>query len=179
MVMTKQRMLVIILAISLALNVFFCIKLHRCWHETYDKSADELQTPVTALEKEYSKEIAEAQDRSQMCTINQRYTAKWEQMIEEYYNKLLSVGTINLSESVTKSQQSWEAYKEAALQEMDQYLTHVYTTGTAPTTLYTKFEYDINKERAETLYKIYIEIDEVRISLEGESVIPYPWNETL
>lgn len=101
-----------------------------------------------------------------MIELANKYTEKWEQVADKYYNKIMEYdGIIKLSDDyyssddlhtfVLNMKTNWEQYNQVQCDNYMKTLRTIYASGTIVGPLYADYEYEMQKEWALQLVDIY------------------------
>ncbi len=111
-----------------------------------------------ALDTEYEKAFSTAYSNVEKCQVNDDYADKWDEFAEEYYNKLLEIANDDFKASLIASQTEWEKYAELKEDAQLKYYQNVFGSGTAVPGAVSNYRYNLHRERAIELYKMYTEL---------------------
>lgn len=152
-----------ILPIILALMLMMC--------SCATKPADNSQEPesirdrlVREIDGEYEKELSNPEnfDTASMIKVSMKYAEKWDEIAEEYYNKILAlhisneqVSEENITNALAEVKASWGKYYQANTNMYEQYLAYKFYGGTIVGPLRASNDYDLKMEYALKLVEYY------------------------
>ncbi len=170
MVKTK-KIVVVFVSIIVVLSSIIGVLSYRLWQqkdmlaptENGENSTTEnltaTESEVTfALDTEYEKAFSAAYSNVEKCQVNDDYSDKWDKFANEYYNKLLEIASDDFKASLIASQTEWKKYAELKEDAQLKYYQNVFGSGTAVPGAVSNYRYNLHRERAIELYKMYIEL---------------------
>lgn len=166
-----KRLVIIFVSIIVVLSSVIGVLSYKLWQqkdtsaptENGENSTTE-NSPVTeeaeifSLDTEYKKAFDAAYSNVEKCQVNDNYSDKWDKFAEEYYNKLLEIASDDFKASLIASQTEWEKYAELEEDTQLKYYQNVFGAGTAVPGALSKYKYNLHRERAVELYKMYMEL---------------------
>ena len=165
----------ILLVVSIIVVLIGCIAIVILWHHCCCNNTKVVQptdgTEVTqptdrtengfALDVEYANSYLRAASNYEKGEVNRQFAEKWKQEAELYLNKICEIADENLKQAVIASQAAWEDAYELHMKANFAYLEYVYGPGTIIPILQSKYGYDLQRERAIELYKMYNEVKRI------------------
>ena len=141
----------------------------------YFTPTDATAKPNTSLYEQLDIEIHNAYELEQsdpenqstagMVVLSEKYAAKWAQVAEEYYQKIMAHELDELNETygtsedlhtyVTNMKTAWEAYYAAQCENYEKTLVAIYAGGTIVHPIIADYQYDMQREWALRLVTIY------------------------
>ena len=108
------------------------------------------------LDDQYASSYLEATCNYERGEVNRQFAEKWRQEAELYYNKICEIAyNEDFKQAIIAGQAAWEYSYPIRVEENFAYLRHVYRAGSIVPILASKYEYDLQRERAIELYKMY------------------------
>lgn len=114
---------------------------------------------------ELEQSYPENQSTAGMVALSEKYAAKWAQVAEEYYQKIMAHELEEPSETygtsedlhtyVTNMKTAWEAYYAAQCENYEKTLVAIYAGGTIVHPIIADYRYDMQREWALRLVTIY------------------------
>ncbi len=97
-----------------------------------------------------------------MIELSDIYCAKWKQVADEYYNKIMEYDDIESAEqlhnSVSNLKANWEEYYNEQCNEYRDTLVALYGNGTVIGVIFADYKYEMHKEWALELVGIYMQM---------------------
>ena len=113
------------------------------------------------LDAQYASSYLEATSNYEMCEVNSQFAEKWKQEAELYLNKICEIADEDLKQAIIAGQESWENTYPIQMQENLTYLQYVYGSGSVVPVIHSKYDYDLQRERAIELYEMYNNIKRI------------------
>jgi len=127
--------------------------------ETVD-STDETENSF-ALDAQYASSYLEATSNYEMCEVNRQFAEKWRQEAQLYLNKICEIADEDLKQAIIAGQTAWENAYPMRMEENFAYLLYVYGSGSVVPIIHSKYDYDLQRERAIELYEMYNEVKRI------------------
>lgn len=152
-----------IVSICLVSTICFCVGILSSILLINDYSVQH-PTPVEETESthpidiERSSMITKAASNYELCTINTEYTQMWNEVIQEYCQKISTIVNEDFSYTLGTEQKEWEMYVKIRLEMETLYWEQVYQGGSVVPVVLSNIEYNLYRARALDLISIYTKL---------------------
>ncbi len=171
-----KKLICIILSL-LVLTVCFCsckapenndeIKPTENTETKNDQSETLADKLIREIETRYNEELdlPENSSTAGMCSVSNKYTAKWKEVADHCYDKIMNYNGIvaesedyytsdDLHTFVSNMKTSWELYYKEQCDNYQKTLATIYSRGSVVGTIFANYQYEMQKEWALQLVSI-------------------------
>lgn len=109
-----------------------------------DTDADE----ISLLDAEHKQKRSEAACRADTSEVDREYVQKYKELINRCHEQLMSAAGEDLQAALQQEQEAWENYVQPLMDMQLNYYMEYFTGSSSTPLAYSRFEYDIYKQRA-------------------------------
>lgn len=113
---------------------------------------------ISLLDAEHRRRRGEAVSNVEREEIDQEYIQRYQAIIDDCYDRLLSLAGEEMRAALIQERTAWESYAPTRLDMQLKYYQEIYTSGSIVPVLHSGFEYDLYHQRALSFQKMYDEV---------------------
>lgn len=128
---------------------------------------------ISLLDAEHQRRRGEAVSNVEREEIDQEYIQRYQAIIDDCYDRLLSLAGEEMQSALIQERIAWESYSPIRLDMQLKYYQEIYESGSIVPVLCSGFEYDLYHQRAISFQKMYDEISRMAAIRDEYEQVPF------
>lgn len=127
-------------------------------HSVVDEGTESLKEKlIREIDGAYYEEAEKPENNTTigMVEIAAKYTEKWKQISDEYYDRIMQDDSSELNAHVSDMRTNWEDYYQKQCESYKNTLQIIYEGGSVTGPLFASYKYEMQKEWALQIVEIY------------------------